>query len=105
MQSGRSTLPEFDGRWNQAIAAPERRQRNIGITESLLDFSKSLNEKISVRNDFALFGNPSANLRFPRAGMEIPEGFFAGCFFDGSLDDHLALKRDPREKKAGFGVR
>ena len=104
MDATGSALPEFDGLGDDAIAAPEGRERDFAVLEFGFYFVEFLEEDFFRRDDFGLVGDPCADLGFAWAGDEVFEGFGSGDFFRNALDDDLAFEGDPREQQADLGV-
>lgn len=75
MDASGAALPEFDRLRDNAVAAPERRERNFAVLEFGFNFFEFLEEDFFGSDDFGLVGNPCADLGFTRAGHEVFEGF------------------------------
>src|SRR5688572_6875420 len=99
MQAGRAALPEFDGFRRDAVASPERGQRDLAVVEFLADLGEFLHEEFPRSDDLALVGNPGADLRFARTRGKVSQGLGGADFFRRALNDDLALKGDPREEQ------
>ena len=100
-----AALPELDGVRDDAVAAPEGRERDFAVLEFGFNFLEFLEEDFFGGDDFGLVGNPCADLGFAGAGHEVFEGFSGGDFFCDALDDNLAFEGDPRKQQADSGVR
>ncbi len=104
MDAAGAALPEFDGVWDDAIAAPEGGERYFTVLKFRFNFFEFLEEDFFGSDDFGLVGNPCADLRFARASHEVFQGFCGGDFFRSALDDDLALERNPWQEQADFGI-
>lgn len=98
MDAAGAALPELDGFWDDAIAAPERREGDFSVLEFGFYFLEFLEEDFFRSNDFGLVRDPCADLGFAWTGHEIFEGFCGGDFFRDALDDDLAFEGDPWEE-------
>ena len=104
MDASGAALPELDGVRDDAVAAPEGRERDFAVLEFEFYFLEFLEEDFFGGNDFGLVGNPCTDLGFAGAGHEVFEGFRGGDFFSDALDDDLSLEGDPGKQQADFGV-
>lgn len=104
MEAGGAALPELESLGLDSEASPEGRQRDFTVAEFFADFSEFLHEKLSRGDDFALVGNPGADLRITGAGGEILEGLGGADFLRSALNDNLTLEGDPWKEQADAGV-
>ena len=104
MDAAGAALPEFDGFWDDSVAAPEGRERDFAVLEFGFHFLEFLEEDFFGSNYFGLVRDPCADLGFAGAGHEIFEGFCGGDFFGGALDDDLTFEGDPWKQQADFRV-
>src|ERR671923_1190142 len=97
MESVRTVSPELDRIWDDAIAAPVGRSRNLSSCEATLRFRDASIEIARLRNRLALIGGPRADLTPPRARGEILIRLFVRHLLGNAFDAHLYLELLPVE--------
>src|SRR5437773_10543571 len=75
VQSVQTSLPEFDGGWHDAIAAPERRTRDRPVAELSQQLRASRFQNAPIGDDLALRRGPGADAAAARPALEIGVGF------------------------------
>src|SRR5579871_1848754 len=104
MQAVAPALPEFNGFWRKAKAAPMRRQGHLGAGVFFFERFHRLVEDGAAGNDGALRRSPRSELAGVRARVKIRLRFLAGHARDRPLGDDLPLKRNPGKKQRGMRV-
>src|SRR5579875_3219649 len=88
-------LPELDGQWTDAVAAPVRRPRHFAIGESLRQFAHALFQHIAAGDDLALSRCPGAQPAAQRTAAEIAIRFRLRKALNRAFNAHLPLHLRP----------
>ncbi len=96
--------PELDGLGDEAVAAPERRQRNLDACESLLDVCNERVELGPTLERLRLGRRPGGELASSWACLPVLARLFRRQLVDDALDAHLPAELPPVDCDRGAWV-